>query len=439
MYSLTNLQVFNKPNCEINFNGGKLSSDSGLYLLHEFMERTGISRIIKSFKTKDTACRKYLDHEILLQKIYQICAGYPTDDIADNLYSDPVFNQLCGKRRLASQPTISRFNSRLDESTLEQFNDMFRKIRKVLYKNKQSEQIILDLDSTLLQTYGQQENNAYVYHYSTCGFHPLVCYDGLTGDLLKIALRKGNCYCSTGVEEFLQPVLDEFSSEYPSAELFLRADSGFATPQLYTQAETNGCSYVIRLKSNNTLHEKASHLEEELAEKIALEPEKFHVVWDEFYYQAASWDYPRRVVCKVEKRLDELFFRYTFIVTNMSLPPQDIVKIYCNRGRMENFIKESKDEFGFTEMSSHLMTTNANRLQVAALAYNIFNAFRRLCLPEKLGKLRANAIRLHFLKIASRKVVAGRKVIFKFCSSYPHIQEFYDVFHRIGKLVPQME
>mgnify|MGYP000644460647 CR=1 FL=1 len=106
---------------------------------------------------------------------------------------------------------------------------------------------------------------------------------------------------------------------------------------------------------------------------------------------------------------------------------------------MENFIKESKDEFGFTEMSSHLMTTNANRLQVAALAYNIFNAFRRLCLPKKLGKLRANAIRLHFLKIASRKVVAGRKVIFKFCSSYPHIQEFYDVFHRIGKLVPQME
>ncbi|WP_196590737.1 transposase [Pectinatus frisingensis] len=87
---------------------------------------------------------------MLLQKIYQICAGYPTDDIADNSYADPVFNQLCGKRRLASQPTISRFNSRLDESTLEQFNDMSRKIHKVLYKNKQPEQIILDLDSTLL-------------------------------------------------------------------------------------------------------------------------------------------------------------------------------------------------------------------------------------------------------------------------------------------------
>ena len=44
----------------------------------------------------------------------------------------------------------------------------------------------------------------------------------------------------------------------PATQLFLRGDSGFATPEFYKQAESNGCSYAIRLKDNRLLRENES-------------------------------------------------------------------------------------------------------------------------------------------------------------------------------------
>ena len=72
------------------------------------------------------------------------------------------------------------------------------------------EAIILDLGSTLLNTYGKQEGRAFNFHYQSNGYHPLVCYDGITGDLIKIQLRDGTQYSSTGVVDFLQPILDDY-------------------------------------------------------------------------------------------------------------------------------------------------------------------------------------------------------------------------------------
>lgn len=103
-------------------------------------------------------------------------------------------------------------------------------------------------DSTLLDTYGQQEGEGFNFHYQNHGYHPLVCYDGMTGDLSKIELHNGTDYFSTGVEAFLQPLLDEFQGDYPEIPLLLRGDSGFAVPSLYSQCKTNGISYAIRLK-----------------------------------------------------------------------------------------------------------------------------------------------------------------------------------------------
>lgn len=89
-------------------------------------------------------------------------------------------------------------------------------------------------------------------------------------------------------------------------------------------------------------------------------------------YKASPWPYERRVVCKVEKPENQMVYMYTFIVTNMDSSPKYLIKFYCKRGLMENFIKESKSGFDFSAVSSHNRIVNANRVQVHALAYNIF-------------------------------------------------------------------
>lgn len=186
---------------KINFDGGDLSSDAGLLLIKEFACKLGFVKILQSmFKTTDTASFRYhKDDENLWQMIYQILGAYFEDDCADELTNDPVLTAILAKKALASQPTLSRFFNRMDETTLEQFYNLMRRFRKVIYSIKKPEMILLDVDSTLLDTYGNQEGEGFNYHYQSHGYHPLVCYDGMTGDLLKIQLRDGTDYSSTGV------------------------------------------------------------------------------------------------------------------------------------------------------------------------------------------------------------------------------------------------
>ena len=340
---------------KINFDGGDLSSDAGLLLIKEFISKLGIERLLnRSFKTNDSAVFRYhTDRDNLLQMIYMIMVGYFEDDASDELTKDPIFKAVLEKSALASQPTVSRFFNRMDEDTLKQFQEISQILRKRIYSIQMPQAVILDLDSTLLAAYGKQEGRAFNFHYRSNGYHPLVCYDGITGDLIKIQLRDGAAYSCTGVTDFLQPILDEYLNDYPTIHLLLRGDSGFATPDLYKQCEENGTSYVIRL--------------------------------------------------------------------------------------MENFIKESKSGFDFSAVSSHNRIVNANRVQVHALAYNIFNWFRRLVLSAKMRKQRIDTVRLKLLKIATKVVHSARYITFKLCSSCPYKEEFYDPLSAIGKLNVQLE
>ena len=371
--------------------------------------------------------------------IYMLIAGYFEDDASDELTVDPVFKSVLKKDTLASQPTVSRFFNRMDEDTLNQFLAIGRMLRKKIYSIQMPQAVILDLDSTLLDTYGKQEGSAFNFHYQSNGYHPLVCYDGMTGDLIKIQLRNGNEYSCTGVVDFLQPILDEYLNDYPQISILLRGDSGFATPELYRQCEENGTSYVIRLKENGILREKASYLVDELDEITKNNKVDYAAVYGEFMYKAGSWPYERRVVCKVEKPENQLTYMYTFVVTNMDSSPEYLIKFYCKRGQMENFIKESKTGFDFASVSSHTKIVNANRLQVHALAHNIFNWFRRLALSANMRKQRIETVRIKLLKIAAKVIHSARYTTFKLCSSCPYKDEFYETLSNIDSLNVQLE
>ena len=350
-----------------------LFSDAGLLLIKEFVSKLGMDKLfVKSFKTNNDSAlfRYHTDQENLLQMIYMIIAGYFEDDTSDELTNDPVFKSVLEKDALASQPTVSRFFNRMDEDTLNQFLALNRVPRKKIYGIQMPQDVILDLDSTLLDAYGRQEGRAFNFHYQSNGYHPLVCYDGMTGDLIKIQLRDGTQYSCTGVVDFLQPILDEYLNDYPEVPILLCGDSGFATPVLYKQCEENGTSYVIRLKENGILREKASCLVNELDEITRNNKVDYAVVYGGFMYKVSSWAYERRVVCKVEKPENQMVYMYTFIVMNMDSSPEYLIKFYCKRGLMENFIKESKSSFDFASVSSHSRIVNANRLQVHAFAYN---------------------------------------------------------------------
>lgn len=424
---------------KISFTGGCLSSDGGLLLVKDFIHKLGVDQLLhKKFHTRDSALfRFHTDYENLLQMLYLKIAGYFEDDRSDSLNNDPVLLTCLEKDKLASQPTISRFYNRMDETTLTQLDKIYADMRNIVYHHTgQPSSVILDLDSTLLPTYGTQEGEAWNFHYQADGYHPLVCFDGITGDLIKMQLRNGTDYSCNGVGDFLRPILSEYKEKYPSVNVFVRGDSGFATPELYDLCEKYGMQYAVRLKENGVLRNLAAPVVAELIKSIKGNLVDHAEIYGEFMYEAKSWSKPRRVVCKIEKPASSFILKYTFIVTTRTDCPESCINFYCARGNMENFIKEGKDGFDFSAVSSHSKIVNSNRLLIAGLAYNIYNFMKRLVFPVSMLKDRIDTARINLFKTAVKMVKHGRQRLFKLCSSSPYQADFFEIIENIGRLRP---
>ena len=282
-----------------------------------------------------------------MQVIFQIIAAYFEDDCADELTNEPVLTEILRKEVLASQPTLPRFWNRMDEDTLKQFDIIDQAMRNTVYSVRHPDFMLFDLDSTLLNTYGNQEGEAFNYHYQAHGYHSLLCFDGLTGDLLKAELRDGRQYCSKGSGECMTLLMKKFREKYPSVGLYLRGDSGFASPELYEACEEHDCKYAIRYKENKKIREFAASEDEALTRATKDNVVAYAVEYGEFMYRASTWTHSRRVVFMIEKPYGQFVHMYTFVVTTMEMSPDEVIQFYCARGKMKTLSKKQKADLTF--------------------------------------------------------------------------------------------
>ena len=126
--------------------------------------------------------------------------------------------------------------------------------------------------------------------------------------------------------------------------------------------------YAIRLPGNEVLQWEIAPL---LRRPVGRPPKRPVIRYDDFWYQAGSWNRARRVVAKVEWHQGELFPRVGFIVTNMSAGPEGVVHFYNGRGTAEQWIKEGKYALNWTRLSCHRFVANRVRLSLFILANNL--------------------------------------------------------------------
>jgi len=439
MATLPQLTLNFNPKIKLSNDGGSLSSDTGGFIFREFDEKIGFSKTLaQHLKLKDT--RAYFIHSnenLLRQKLYQMIAGYSEDDAADQLTTDPVFTRIIGTPALASQPSLSRFFRRFDQQAIIQLEQANQELLDKVHQYRESEglpkALIFDLDSTHSDTFGNQEDTAFNSHYGTVGYHPLVAFDGVTGDFLKAKLRPGNVYTSNGVVEFIQPLIEHYNEKFPATTLFVRGDSGFAVPALYDLCDKESVYFVIRLKSNANLQRIAEEIHPSSTPSDVTKTECY---FEETVYQAKSWSKPRKVIVKSVRPAGELFFVHSFFVTNLvdAFSPKDIVLSYQKRGTMENYIKEAKNGFNLDKMNSHAFQVNEVKMMLSLLAYNLTNWLRTLSFPKEQRNMQIETIRTRIIKVASKLVRSGRSLYFKLSSSFVYQEFFWKVLSRIQKL-----
>jgi hypothetical protein len=394
----------------IDFQGSRVTSDGGLILVRELDERLGFGELITQHlsdarRGKNTQLPLA---DLFRQSVYSRIAGYEDVNDAERVSQDPTF------RLIGSEKTWDRgaaLTSRLQtfETEMlaeeENFLSLARINRELIGKVEavsSPQRVVLDMDSTEIPVYGQQEQSAYNGHFESTCYHPLLLFNR-EGDCLAAKLRPGNVHSADDWEELLLPEIER--QQKLGKEVVFRADAAFAKPEVYEALEERGVKYAIRIPANDSLERDIA----ELLTRPVGRPSHKPVVWYKgSLYQAASWKTARRVVAKVEFHFGELFPRVGFIVTNLETDSRAVVRFYNKRGTAEQWIKEGKQAVKMTRLSCHRFRSNEVRLWLSVLAYNLGNLWRRLVLPQKIGTWSLTSLQQRLVKTGGRLVKHAR-------------------------------
>ncbi len=366
------------PSIGINFQGVKISSDTGILLLREIDERFGITSSLEGIlqDSRNVSQTQHSCTDLLRQRVYQIAAGYEDCNDANELRKDPALCLALGKNNAyaASQSLLSRFENKIlgNRHGLQALDGVLERSIDPLLKREGKARLILDLDSSEDPAHGRQEGVNYNGHYRKNCYHPLFCFTS-SGICLAGKLREGNVHSAHGALEMLSPIVERYRKHFK--QFWLRGDAAFAKPELYAYCEAKRMTYFIRLKSNNALKNLIeSHLERPTGNLLKSGIEEKFI---DLSYQAGSWEKPRRVVCRIAWHESELFPRIGFVVTNSRISVEKVIKLYHRRAEIENRIKEGKNTLRWDKTSYHRFESNEARLKMGLLAYNLLHLLRK--------------------------------------------------------------
>ena len=360
---------------------------------------------------------------LLKQRVYQIACGYEDQNDSDLLRSDPLLKLVCGVlpesgEDLASQPTICRMENAVSARDCyriaEALGELYIASRG---KDGVPKKILLDFDATDDPTHGDQEQSYYHGYFREYIYHPLLVFDGDTGQLITAVLRAGNTHASRSTVAILRRIVGLLRSSWPDVEVELRADAGFAVPAVYEYCEAQGIRYTIALITNSRLQEMAASLLEEAKRRHEKQPQRKVKLLSEGHYRAGSWDRQRRVVYKAEVMEEGTNTR--FVVTNKPEEPDELYNHYTERGETENRIKDLKVALKADRLSCQRFWANQFRLLLHAAAYWLMDTLRRKLADGGIERMQLDTLRLKLVKIGGRVRELLTKVRLHLASGHP--------------------
>src|SRR5919202_2122240 len=259
------LRVTFDPRLKLEFHGSKVTSDAGLLPFRDLDEALGLTELAGEVLA-DTRTGQNSRHTLtaqIRQSVFGRLAGYEDVNDADRLSYDPAMRWIVGGRAVmrnaASASQMGRFEIEVltQEANLSALADLSGRWIDTVHARRPVKGIVLDMDSSVSPTFGEQEGTAYNGHFGCTCYHPLFVFNQF-GDLERCALRHGNVHSAEGWHAVLEPVIARYRTRV--TRRYFRADAAFASPEVYECLEAEGYGYAIRLPANAVLQKRIAHL-----------------------------------------------------------------------------------------------------------------------------------------------------------------------------------
>ena len=405
---------------EIGYTSKEITPWGGMVFLKQFLQRTGFREVISLSPDlpKSMSNRGYDTSTIVEAFITSIWCGASRFLHTEVTRHDAALADIFDWKGTPGQDTYKRFFNKFDQATNQRVSDY---LYSWIFDNFKFDNFTLDIDSSIMTRYGNQEGAKKGYNPNKRGrssHHPLIAFIADVKLVANMWLRSGDTSSANNFLGFLEDTLSKLGNKNVS---LIRLDSGFCQAAIFEYLENKTLDYIVAAKFTHPIQRlihSSSHW-------IVLDK---GIEICEQMYQSATWKEPRRIVVVRQKIKDRpqapgkqlgLFseeevyknYRYSAYLTSLKLAPAEIWRLYRGRGDAENRIKELKYDFGFDSFNLKEFYATEAALTMAMIAYNLMALFRTFVIQEKTQRTlstlryRTFAIGAYFEKINDKLIL----------------------------------
>lgn len=409
---------------KVEFTAKNLTSNAGVLLLLNYTEEQNIFQDLNEmlfFENSSTEMIKMNHLKTLM------CGGFVGIDKLERfnlLKNDPLIKE-CGID-VREPENISRFLYKFSFKTTQMLRDINFKAFKKLLSKKKLRNIVIDIDSRVVNVEGNQEGAVKGYNPGNKGNN---CYNILMAfcDELKAYItgfmRSGNAYTANGSAEMIKEIIANLEGDVDN--IVFRMDSGYFSEEIAEVIEQAGYQYVVKAKEYSKLLDKAYDSPVKIWENYGYQKQAMFVCMKpDKWSKARKFAVVRELKPEEERKqlslLESGDYTHAMYVTNTTWELADTVKFYEKRGNCENYIKETKYDMNIGSLKMKSFWANEAFFQLMMLVYNIFLLFKLDKLPVSEYRQWILTFRLKYVFLAGKIIRTARQTILKLLEGYPY-------------------
>ena len=410
-------------NLKIGFTNKEITPWGGIALLRKMLDTISMEEVLKELPLPAQGSNRGYSPIQLIENFWvSVWSGANKFEHLEVTRQDKVIQDIFRWKKMPGHRAFQRYFEKFTQRTNQ---EVFTGLYQWFFSNLKFDNYTLDIDSTIMTRYGEQEGSKRGYNPQKRGrksHHPLIAFISESKMVANFWLRAGNSYTTNNFVGFLEDTLEKMKGKRIS---LVRLDSGFYSKETFKYLEnkaSQSIDYIVAARLYYPIKRKLAYQKTwmKLGDGIEIADTE---------YQSPDWEKARRMIIvrqEISKRPKaagkqlRLFeneesyknYRYSCFITNLKLSAKMVYDIYRNRAEAENRIKELKYDFGAGSFNVRNFWATEAALNFVMIAYNLMSLFRQAVLGTKTNQ-RMKTLRYNVFAIGGYMIKNGNQRILK--------------------------